>query len=93
MGYAKSSTCFKLEKDLGDGFTSIIEFHTVVNGNTYVVEKEYLNGVYRNCTKEMYKNNKEGGNKFYKRCLMEGYKFIGKYEMDVCGNFTKLEDK
>lgn len=93
MEYRKSSTCFKLEKNLRSGITSIVEFHTVVNGNTYVVKKEYLNGTYRNRTREMYKNNKEGGNKFYKKCLSEGYKFIGKYEMDVCGNFKKLEEK
>ena len=86
----KSSELYRLERTDEDGYTTIIEFHTVVNGNTYVSIKEYLNGIHRSTSKPKFWNDKERGNNFYKKCLEEGYKFVGRFEMDVCGSYTKI---
>ena len=86
----KSSECYRLERTDLDGYTNVIEFHTVVNGNTYVLVKEYLNGTHRYTGKPKFMNDKERGNNFYKKCLKEGYKFVGIFEMDVCGSYKEV---
>ena len=36
----RSSTFYRLEREIGDGYKSVIEFHTVVNGNLYLLRRE-----------------------------------------------------
>lgn len=89
----KSSTFFRLEKNIGNGYKSVYEFHTVVNGNMYYCQHEempdgstgWIEG------KEHRVRTKEAGNKVYLRLRNNGYKFAGKYEMDIMGHKTPLE--
>lgn len=89
----RSSTFFRLEKNIGDGYKSIYEFHTVVNGNMYIREHEEKNGEERwlGTSKPIY--SKEAGNNMYKRLLKSGYKFAGKYEMDILGYKMPLAEE
>lgn len=91
-GNRRSSTFYRLEKPIGDGWLSVVEFHRVEgNNNKYYVEHEerpdggtgYL-GERRDCF------DKEYGNKIYKRYKARGYKFAGTYEMDIYGVKTLL---
>ena len=87
----KSSTFYQLVKDIGDGYKSVYEFHTVVNGNLYYTEYELLpsgrTGWIGNPTRVY---DKDKGNDFYKKLLSEGYKFSGIYEMDIMGAKHKI---
>lgn len=87
----KSSTFYRIEKNIGDGFVSVFEFHTVVNGNRYIAEHEERNGRlgWINKNKSI---TKECGNKKYMDLLSQGYKLTGIYEMDVCGRKTKIKE-
>lgn len=94
----KSSDCYVLEKCIDKEFRhySVIFFHTVVNGNRYIEKTEYFNPchshkdrrnyVWRN-RRNKYVNvvNVAEGNQIYKDYLDDGYKFVGKYEMDILG--------
>jgi len=93
-GNRRSSTFYRLEKEIGDGWKSVIEFHTVVgNNNKYYIEHEerpdggtgYI-GERRNAF------DKEYGNKIYRRYKALGYKFAGIYEMDIYGKKVKIEE-
>lgn len=88
----KSSTFFKLEREFGDGDGfSVYEFHTVVNGNTYIAHNEEdKNRKWRcNCGKNI-PCSKKWGNEEYERLKSIGYKFAGKWEMDICGRKTRI---
>ena len=88
----KSSTFFRLEKTIGDGYKSVYEFHTVVNGNMYYCQHEeypdgstgWIDGVTHTV------RTREAGNKEYRRLLSIGYKFAGKYEMDILGQRKEI---
>ena len=88
----KSSTFYRLERNIGDGYKQVYEFHTVVNGNVYIAEHEerpdgstgYI-GKNRRCTKE-------AGNREYLSLKAAGYKFTGIYEMDILGHKTLLKE-
>lgn len=81
----RSSTFFRVEKNIGDGFVSVYEFHTVINGNMYIAHHEEKDGSRRWMGRRM-KTNKELGNKRYKELLTDGYQFAGKYQMDIYGH-------
>lgn len=93
-GKRRSSTFYRLEKSIGDGWKSVCEFHRVVNGNKYYVEHEeradgstgYIGESKRILTAEY-------GNKVYKRYKSLGYKFAGTYEMDIYGEKTLLSNE
>lgn len=89
--YRKSSTFYRLEKNIGDGYKSVFEFHSVVNGNMYYVEHEEKEGHEMWHGKSQKISSKEVGNKIYKRMKADGYKFSGIYEMDICGYKTKIK--
>lgn len=85
----RSSTFYRLEKNIGDGYKLVFEFHTVVNGNTYIKAHEEKNG--KECWLGKPKPcSKEYGNKMYLRLRNEGYQFAGKYEMNILGEKTPL---
>ena len=88
----KSSTFYRLERDIGDGYKSVIEFHTVVNGNMYYKRHEERTdgGLGWIDSKTHYVRYKEDGNKEYKRFKSKGYTFAGIYEMDIYGHKTKI---
>lgn len=86
-----SSKFYRIEKNIGDGFISVIEFHTVVNGKMYIREHEELDGQERWRGKAKDIHDKETGNKIYKRYLSNGYKFTGVYVMDILGYKEKLQ--
>lgn len=88
---AKSSTFYRLEKAIGDGYTSIVDFHTVVNGNTYYKEHEKLPSGRLGWIGNIKMCSKESGNKYYKRLKSIGYKLTGIYEMDIFGHETLKE--
>ena len=81
----KSSTFYRIEKPIGDGYKSVYEFHTVVNGNMYYREYEERPDGRNGFLGESHKTTKEAGNRIYKRLIAEGYKFTGVYEMDIFG--------
>ena len=91
----KSSEFYRLEKDLGNGFKSVIEFHQVVNGNRYCsVLEEHPSSLPDGHPNVLHLNeyrftSKDAGNNAYKRYKAEGYKFVGVYEMDIFG-YKKL---
>jgi len=87
----RSSIFYRLEKSIGGGCVSVFEFHTVVNGNMYIAEhEEFDNGQLGWIgSKEM--TNKDSGNKKYLQLKAQGYKFAGRYEMDICGHKEKLK--
>jgi len=86
----KSSEFYRLEKDLGDGYKSVVEFHQVVNGNRYCAvleEQPSILGVRPNTLHlhEYRFSSKDAGNKAYRDYKARGYKFVGVYEMDIFG--------
>ena len=89
----KSSTFYKLQKDIGDGYKSVWEFHTVVNGNMYCTEHEerpdgslgWLSG------KNTFFKTKAEGNERYQQLKKRDYTFAGIYEMDIFGKKTKIK--
>lgn len=86
----KSSTFYRLEKNIGDGYKSVFEFHTVVNGNMYYVEHEELPDGKTGWIGRDRRCNKETGNKRYVELKNSGYTFAGVYEMDILGHKTKM---
>lgn len=82
----KSSTFFRIEKPIGDGYKSVYEFHSVVNGNFYYQEYEELPSGITGYIGKITKSTKERGNKYYSQLLNDGYKFAGIYEMDIFGH-------
>ena len=91
--YRKSSEFYRLEKSIGDGYLAVAEFHTVVNGNIYYVEHEENESGRTTWIGKEHRipgNNKEVGNKIYLKYKKDGYKFAGRYEMDIMGYKTKI---
>ena len=85
MESRKSSDFVRLVKDLGDGYLSVYEFHSVVNGTFYIAEhEEERDGSYKWIGKSEVVE-KDKGNRFYLQLKAEGWKYGGKYEMDICG--------
>lgn len=90
---ARSSTFYRLEKNIGDGFKSVYEFHTVVNGNMYYQQhEERRDGSTGWIDRHCHRCTKESGNKEYKRLLSIGYTFAGKFEMDILGHKEPLKE-
>lgn len=87
----KSSTFYRIEKNIGDGYKSVYEFHTVVNGNMYYREHEERPDGSNGFLGENVKTDKEHGNRLYKRLLADGYRFVGIGEMDICGYKTMIK--
>lgn len=87
----RSSTFYRLEKSIGDGYVSVFEFHTVVNGNMYIAEHEELPDGQLGWIGSKKMTNKDSGNKKYLQLKAQGYKFAGRYEMDICGYKEKLK--
>ena len=90
MKAARSSTFYRLEKNIGNGYVSVYEFHTVVNGNKYIAKHEEFDGGRRGWIGRNQPVTKEYGNKKYKDLLAIGYRFTGKYEMDIFGHKEPL---
>ena len=89
----KSSTFYRLEKNIGDNCKSILEFHSVIsNGNMYIEKYKESDG-HKICFSEdhMIILSKEEGNEIYKKMKAKGYVFAGIYEMDICGYKTKIK--
>lgn len=88
----KSSDFIRLEKTINTNYGSFVdvyEFHTVVNGNLYIARHEettaggmMANYPVRDCTKET-------GNARYIQLKENGYKYTGRYQMDILGYKTK----
>lgn len=86
----KSSEFYRLEKNLGDGFKSVYEFHKVIaNGNCYIAHYEERNGNKGWQGKDLH-CTKDSGNKYYKELKNNGFVFAGVYEMDTLGNRKKI---
>jgi hypothetical protein len=87
----KSSIFYRLEKSIGDGYVSVFEFHTVINGNMYITEHEEFDNGQLGWIGPNKMTNKDSGNKKYLRLKAQGYKFVGKYEMDIYGHKEVLK--
>lgn len=92
----KSSTFYRLVKKDEFGKYDVYDFHTVINGNMYFQQIENADldedGLIIGCC---YHNkpkftNKEEGNKKYRALQAKGFKALGKFEMDVCGNTRRI---
>lgn len=88
----KSSTFFRLEKEIGDGYKRVVEFHTVVNGNIYIAEHEEMPSGRTGYISKDKRCTPTSGNAEYARLKSEGYKFAGVWEMDILGHKTKVEE-
>lgn len=86
-----SSTFYKLERPFGDDSGYLVyEFHTVVNGNMYIKQlEEDVDHHWRNSIREIRlgrsSDAKQAGNAMYEKLLAEGFRFAGKYKMDIFG--------
>ena len=87
----RSSTFYGLEREIGDGYKSVIEFHTVVNGNLYLLKREERPDGSDGWSDKPRYTNKEDGNKEYLRLKNKGYKFAGIYEKDIYGYKTRIK--
>lgn len=87
----KSSTFYKIEKDIGDGWKRVYEFHTVVNGNMYYRDYEVRPDGSNGYLGVNQKTTKENGNRLYKELLADGFKFVGIGEMDIYGSKTMIK--
>ena len=90
---SKSSTFYRLEKEIGDGWKSVVEFHTVVNGNMYTAEHEERPGGALGWNGKPKNTTKESGNKYYCKLKSNGYKFAGIWEMDILGVKTLISSE
>ena len=81
----KSSEFRRLEKEIGDGYKSVIEFHIVVNGNRYYVEHEERPDGHDGWLGKRYMVSKSESEELYNKLLNRGYVFTGLYEMDIFG--------
>lgn len=84
---AKSSDFYRLEKKINNLYTMVYEFHSVVNGKTYIAQFEERDG--RPCwIGKTIDCTREYGNNFYKALKADGYRFAGKFVMDILGHKT-----
>lgn len=88
----KSSTFYRIEKPIGDGYKSVYEFHLVVNGNLYYREYEVRPDGNNGYLGESCKVSKDACNRLYQRLIADGYRFTGIGEMDICGVKTMIKE-
>ena len=88
----KSSTFYRLEREIGGGWKSVVEFHTVVNGKTYTAEHEETSDGRTGWIGKPQYTSKDKGNAYYLKLKSMGYKFAGIWDMDILGVKTLVSN-